>query len=133
MDEAGIRGQIAVIILAAWEAGRLQVDALPNEMADRILSLETHGYTLEQMIEFFSKINRETEREAVVRREAKLPKFEQLYPYSVSWGKTEELRAKAQHGLAQYQILSHNFVQEVKVAECGFTPKSGYPHARQFR
>jgi len=41
-------------------------------LTDQILAISVNGYTLEQMIEFFSKINRETEREAVVRKEAEL-------------------------------------------------------------
>lgn len=44
------------------------------EFADQILSLETsNGYSLKEMIEFFGKIKRDTQREAVVRKKAELP------------------------------------------------------------
>jgi len=43
------------------------------EFADKILSQKTaNGYSIQQMIEFFGEINRDTQREAVVKRKVGL-------------------------------------------------------------
>jgi hypothetical protein len=86
-----------------------------REDVDKILSLEINGYSIKQMVEFFSKINRETEREAVVRKEAELPPDEYSGLALAHYGQERRYfnLKESTYREAQQDMLSQGFVKEV--------------------
>jgi len=85
----------------------------PFVMADQILSLETNGYTLEEMILFFSKINRDTEREVEVRKEAELPTRPKLKDTGYVFSSEEDAYGQGYYD-AQRDMIEHGWVKEAQ-------------------
>lgn len=89
-----------------------------RELATQILSSKTaNGYSIREMIEFFAKIDCDTQREAVVKRKMELPglpseaEISRISPGSVTW---ERYLAAYNY---QQEMLAHHFVEEVKDAK----------------
>lgn len=79
--------------------------------ADQILSLVINGYTIEEMVEFFAKIDQSTQRAAVVKKEAELPDENKNHTwYKDDYGEAGRMGYK----LGQQDMLSAGFVQEVE-------------------